>query len=146
MDFDLTEQQRLMVDSVDHFFRQHFPPEEVRRRDRAHQPPDDLSPAMADAGFLGLPVPRRYGGLEQDWATVVLVHEHIAYHAGMVSSLFSRAVCFGAMSLLTYGSKRHREELLPRIVRGELLFSLGLTESGAQGGRRLAHQRAQDVD
>lgn len=76
------------------------------------------------------------------WGTVVLVRERIAYHAGMVSSLFSRAVCFGAMSLLTYGSGRHREELLPRIVRGELLFLLGLTESGAQGGRRLDHQRA----
>ena len=58
------------------------------------------------------------------------MHERITYHAGMVSSLFSRAVCFGAMSLLTYGSESHREELLPKVVHGEVLFSLGLTEPG----------------
>ena len=146
MDFDLTEEQRLMVDSVDHFFRQHFPPEEVRRRDRAHQPPDDLLPAMADVGFLGLPIPKRYGGLEQDWGTVALVHERIAYHAGMVSSLFNRAVCFGAMSLLTYGSERHREELLPKFVRGELLFSLGLSEPAAGSDAAALSTRARKVD
>ncbi len=146
MDFDLTEEQRLMVDSVDRFMRRHLPPEEVRRRDRAHQPPDDLLPAMAEFGILGLPIPERYGGLGRDWRTVALVQERLAFHAGMMASLYSRAVAFGAMSLLTYGSEAHKEKLLPRIVRGELLFSLALTEPGAGSDAAALITSAKKVD
>ena len=131
MDFGLSEDQRLMIDAVDGFARRNLPPEEVRRRDQAHEPPDDLLPALAELGVLGLPIPERYGGLGRGWETVALVQERLGYHAGMAASLINRVVCFGAMSILEHGSDEQKSDLLPKIINGELLFSLALSEPGA---------------
>ncbi len=131
MDFSLSEEQRLMLDAVDGFVQRHLPLDEVRRRDMAHEPPDDLLPQLAALGIPGLPIPEHFGGMGRDWVTVALVQERFARHAGMMASLINRVVCFGAMSILKHGSDAQKDALLPRVVKGELLFSLALSEPGA---------------
>jgi len=49
----------------------------------------------------------------------------------MAAALLGATLGFGGMSIYTYGSERQRETLLPKIIAGELRFSLGLTEPGA---------------
>lgn len=130
MEFGLSDAQRLMLDSVDRFMARHMPPEEARRRDRDHVPPYDLMPALGQAGFVGLALPREIGGLGQDWRDLCLVQERFAYHAYPVGSILNRLVAFGAMSLIGYGGPRHRT-LLPRLIAGEILIALALSEPGA---------------
>jgi alkylation response protein AidB-like acyl-CoA dehydrogenase len=120
-----------MLDAVDKFMARHMAPDETRRRDAAHIPPYDLLPLMGAAGFLGLPVPETHGGLGLDWRAVALVQERLAYHAYAVGSIFNRVVGFGAMSVLGYGSDEQKNELLPRIVNGNCLIALAMTESQA---------------
>jgi alkylation response protein AidB-like acyl-CoA dehydrogenase len=64
----------------------------------------------------------------------------------MAGSLFSTTMGFGGMSLLTYGSEAQKEELLPRVIRGELRFSLALTEPGAGTDAGALITRARRVD
>lgn len=139
----LDDTQRLILDSVDRFMERHMPPEEARRRDEEHLPPYDLLPAMGAAGFLGLPVPEAFGGTAQNWRTVALVQERLAYHAYAVGSIFNRVVGFGAMSLLTYGSEEQQRALLPRVARGECLIALALTEPQAGSDAGAIRTRAQ---
>jgi alkylation response protein AidB-like acyl-CoA dehydrogenase len=131
MDFGITEDQRLILGTVDQLMKRHFPPDEIRRRDAAHTDCRDMLPIFADAGLLGLPFPEQYGGLNADRLTVVLVQERLAQHGGIAAVIYGAATDFGGMSLLRYGSEAQRAELLPRLIKGELSFSFALTEPGA---------------
>ena len=141
--FALGEEQRGFLDTVDRFMARHLPPEELRRRDREHVPPYDKLPAMGEAGLLALPIPERFGGLARDWRDVALVQLRLGERGYMAASIFKRVIGFGAMSLLTYGSAAQQEALLPRLVRGELLIALALTEPEAGSDAAALRTRAQ---
>ena len=131
IDFEIPEEDRALLDSVDRVMARHFPPQDLRRADRAHETPWHLLPVMAELGLFGLPFPQEYGGFGRDWRSVALVQERLALHAGIAATLFGTTVSFGGMSLLTYGTPAQKRELLPRLIRGEAKFALALTESGA---------------
>lgn len=145
MDFGQTQEQRALLDSIDRFIARHLPREEVRRRDTARDPPHFLLPLMGEMGLLGLAVPQRYGGAGGDWVTLGLVQERLGYHGFMAAVLLNRVVCFGAMSLLTYGSEEQRQRYLPRLTRGEMLVSLALTEPGAGSDAGAIVTRAEKI-
>lgn len=140
---DLTDSQRMILDTVDRFMERNFPPEEARRRDADHIPPYDLLPLMGEAGILGLPIPERFGGSALDWRTVALVQERLAWHAYAVGSIFNRVVGFGAMSLIAYGSDDQKATLLPRVAAGECLIALALTEPQAGSDAGAIRTRAE---
>lgn len=131
MDALLTEDERAILASVDGFALRHLPPAEVRRRDREHQPPYDLLPAMGEAGFFALPVPQDQGGLGRSWREVSLVQERLGWHGYMAASIYNRVVGFGVMSVLTYGSPAQKRDLLPGLMSGSFFMALALTEPGA---------------
>jgi len=142
MDALLTEDQRRILASVDGFAARHLPPDEVRRRDREHQPPYDLLPIMGEAGFFALGVPLADGGLGQSWTTVALVQERLGLHGYMAASIYNRVVGFGLMSVLTYGSAEQKRALLPALMAGRLLIALALTEPGAGSDAAAVRTRA----
>jgi alkylation response protein AidB-like acyl-CoA dehydrogenase len=131
MDFDLTDDQKQILDTVDRLMKRHYPREEIRRRDTEHTDCKDMLPVFAEAGLLALPFPERYGGLAADRLTVVLVQERLAQHGGIAAIMFGQVADFGGMSLLRYGTEGQRRALLPRAIKGELSFSFALTEPGA---------------
>jgi alkylation response protein AidB-like acyl-CoA dehydrogenase len=131
MDFSFSEEQRSILLSVERFLDQHLPPEEVRRRDNNGDPPYHLLPLLGDMGVLGLPFPKQYGGLGGNWLTMTLIQEKLGQKAAMLCSLANRVVGFGGMSLITYGSEEQKQELMPGIINGNLLFALALSEPNA---------------
>jgi len=137
---------RLILDTIDRFVDQHIPIDELRRRDREHAPPFDLMPALGAAGLLGLPFPERYGGQALPWSIVARVEERLGYRAAMLGTLFDTTVCFGGMSLMAYGNEKQRADLLPRMIRGEAMFALALTEPGAGSDAGGIQTRAKKVD
>lgn len=140
-----TEDQRLFLDSVDRFMARHLPPDEVRRRDREHDPPYHLLPLLGEAGFLGIPFPAAFGGLGRPFTDAVFVQERLAYRGLMAASLFARTVSFGGMSLMRYGTDAMRRDLMPRLLRGELLFAMALSEPQAGSDAAAISTRAERV-
>ena len=128
IDFQPTDDQLAILETVDRFMARRLPPEEQRRRDLGHVPPYDLLPEMGELGLLGLPFPEAYGGLAQDWQTVALVQERMGLRGRMAASILNRVLGFGGMSLMEYGSQAQREAFLPGLIEGRLLFALALTE------------------
>ena len=59
MDFDLTEQQRVARDSLRALLKREVTPEYVRSCDEAERFPSELFATLAQAGWLGLPIPDR---------------------------------------------------------------------------------------
>ncbi len=145
LDFSADEGDAELLATLDRFLARHLPPEEVRRRDAAHQPPYDLLPAMGELGLFAIPVPEAEGGLGLPWTKVALVQERLGRAAYMAASIYNRVVGFGAMSLATYGSEAQRRAFLPRLIAGRLLISLALTEPGAGSDAAAIATRARRV-
>jgi len=84
-------------------------------------------------GYLTPSWPEKYGGLGKPPIYTYIAHEEIAYWVG---ALIIVGVTFTGPSILLFGTEKQKEEYLPKIARGEILFALGYTEP--QAGSDLA--------
>jgi len=91
---------------------------------------EGFSARLGAAGFIGLTIPRRYGGHELGHLHRYVVAEELIAAGAPVAAHWTadRQV---APSLLTYGTEEQRERLLPKIVAGQLYSSIGMSEHGA---------------
>jgi acyl-CoA dehydrogenase family protein 9 len=90
--------------------------------------PDDVIAALAQHGFLGMTIPRRFGGLELSPRAYARVCEAVG---GVDSSIgvFIGVHCgLGSKAIVLYGTEEQKQRWLPRIARGEILVSYALTE------------------
>jgi alkylation response protein AidB-like acyl-CoA dehydrogenase len=131
MDFRISDEQKQILNTVNRIIERYLPIDEQTRRDEEFDPPYHLMKVMAEAGLFALPFPEKYGGLGAGWDTVALVQEEMGLKGWMAGSLFNRAVGFGGMSIITYGSETQKSELMPKLINKGLLFALALTEPQA---------------
>jgi alkylation response protein AidB-like acyl-CoA dehydrogenase len=91
---------------------------------------EGFSARLGAAGFVGLTIPKRYGGHELGYLHRYVVTEELIAAGAPVAAHWTadRQV---APSLLTYGTEAQRERLLPQIVAGKLYSSIGMSEHGA---------------
>jgi acyl-CoA dehydrogenase len=91
---------------------------------------EEFSARLGAAGFVGLTIPRRYGGHELGYLHRYAVTEELIAAGAPVAAHWTadRQV---APSLLAYGTEEQRERLLPKIVAGQLYSSIGMSEHGA---------------
>lgn len=130
MDFQIRDEQMQLLDSVEKFAKLRLNPIEVQRRDENHIAPYDLLRDFASMGLLALPFDQQFGGLEESWMTLSLVQEKLAEYAYFASSILSRVVAFGGMSLVNFGTPQQKADLLPELIEGRALFALALSEPG----------------
>ena len=96
---------------------------------------DQFSARLADAGFLGLTIPREYGGHGLSHLHRYVVTEELLAAGAPVAAhwIADRQVAPG---LLAYGSGEQRQRLLPRIAAGRYFSAIGMSEP--QAGSDLA--------
>jgi alkylation response protein AidB-like acyl-CoA dehydrogenase len=136
MDFALSEEQRLLADSVARLLADHagF----VRRREHASEPEGwsrELWARYADLGLLGLPFAEADGGVGAGPTETMLVME--AFGGALVLEPYLASVVLAGTALGLAGSGRQRAALLPPIARGEQLACFAHTEREAR--HTLAH-------
>ena len=83
-----------------------------------------------EQGFLGPNVPQRFGGLELDFGYNCILAEEVSYggYTGLALSLHSDIVL---PYICDYGSPRLIEKYMPRLLRGEMVTAIAITEPGA---------------
>lgn len=103
----------------------------AERIDRTDEYPRELTRKMGEYGLLGLNLPQEYGGLGLDMLSSVIVGEEIS--KASLSAGFILGVHNGLIGnlLAKFGSKEQKEKYLPKLIRGELIGSYGLTEPNA---------------
>ncbi len=106
---------------------------------------EGFSTRLGAAGFLGLTVPRKYGGHDQGHLHRYVAAEELVAAGAPVAAhwVADRQV---APSLLTYGTEEQRAQLLPRIVAGKLFSSIGMSEHGAGSDLAAAQTKAVRTD
>ncbi len=130
MNFDPTEEQRLIRDTVHRFAEQEIVPV-AAENDRTGRFPRDLVTRMAALGLLGGPIPKEYGGSGLDYISHAIITEEVGRADSSLRTTLSVQVSLVALSLLKWGSEEQKRRYLPELCAGRLLGCFGLTEPNA---------------
>lgn len=137
MDFDLSEEQRLLVDSARTFATRELAPY-AADWDRDHHFPTDVIRRAAEQGYLALYLPEADGGLGLSRLSASLIFEQLS--AGCVATTaFLTIHNMASWMLASFADQALKDQWLPRLTSGELLASYCLTEPDA--GSDAAHLR-----
>jgi len=129
---DLSEEQRLVQKSIREICAD-FGDEYWRERDRKEEFPSEFVDTLAEEGWLGALVPEEYGGPGMTTSEVAVMMEEIAASGGgFAAAQAIHGGIYNVPPIVNYGSEAMKEELLPKLARGEIAVqSLGLTEPNA---------------
>src|SRR6184192_3249008 len=130
MDFELTDEQRLLQDTVRGFVEDRILPNAVEN-DIAHHLDLGAIEGMAELGILGITIPEEYGGAGLDFVSEALACEEIERGEAAFRTLISVHVGLNSLSLLRYASEEQKQRWLVPQAAGEKIACFGLTEPAA---------------
>ena len=130
MNFSLTDDQRLIRDTVRQFMDAEVRPS-IRARDREEKFASAELRKLGDLGCCGMLVPESQGGAGADTISYVLMLEEVARVDAAMAVALSVTNSLAAFPLAKYGTEPQREKYLTRLARGEILGAFCLTEPQA---------------
>ena len=130
MNFDVSEEQGLILEQVDRACRQIRPIEERCYLERRFN--DQVKPVFARAHMLGLPISRKYGdGQGGDIVTYALAIERIGREGTGIRTFFSVHIALCQLTVQKWGNEEQKQRILSPATRGDELLAFGLTEPNA---------------
>jgi len=130
VDFELSDEQRLIQDTVRAFVDERVLPVAVQN-DIDHKLDLELIEGMAELGILGITIPEEYGGAGLDFVSEALACEEIERGEAAFRTLISVHVGLNSLALLKYANEEQKQRWLTPQAKGEKLACFGLTEPGA---------------
>ena len=130
MDFDLTDEQLLLRDTVRDFANQEVKPV-AEELDRTKAFPYELVRKMGELGLMGIPFPEEYGGGEAGTLAYALAVEELARIDSSVAITMAAHTSLGTMPIHMFGTDEQKADWLPQLCGGEKLAAFGLTEPEA---------------
>jgi alkylation response protein AidB-like acyl-CoA dehydrogenase len=145
MDFDLTDEQRLIKQTAREFTDKEIV-EQARRSAREHRFDTELVKKVADQGYLGAIVPREYGGAGLDYLTYGLVVEEIGRGCSAIRTVISVQTSLVCSGIVRWGTEEQKRHYLPKLCSGEWLGCFGLTEPDTGSDAANQRTRARKTD
>ena len=130
MDFELTDEQRLLRDTVRDFANQEVKPV-AEELDRTKSFPYELVRKMGELGLMGIPFPEEYGGGGAGTLAYALAVEEMTRIDSSVAITMAAHTSLGTMPIYLWGTDEQKDDWLPRLCSGEKLAAFGLTEPEA---------------
>lgn len=118
----------LIRECVRAYLRKEVPLALASRWDKEDYFPRAAFDLFGKLGLCGLSIPEQYGGTGKDWSATLVVIEELAHRSIALASAFIMSACYGGINIAESGSEKQKNELLPKIAAGELLFAYGLSE------------------
>src|SRR5258708_16257557 len=135
LDFDLTEEQRLLEQSVREWGAREVQPK-IHDLDREHRFARGILPQMAALGLVGASVPAEYGGAGMDYISLGIVSEELEYVDTSVRVIMSVHAGLSCLTLLAWGSEAQKQRYLVPQAQGKKISGYGLTEPSAGSDAR----------
>lgn len=130
MNFDVSEEQTLILDQVDRACKQIRPIEDKCYLERRLN--DQVGPIAAKAHLLGLPISRKYGdGQGADLVTYAMAIERIGREGTGVRTFFSVHIALCQLTIQRWGNEEQKQRYLTPATSGQKLLAFGLSEPGA---------------
>lgn len=130
MNFDLTDEQRLLRETVRDFARGEVAPV-AEELDRTKAFPYEIVSRMAELGLMGIPFPEEYGGSGSDILSYALAVEELARIDSSVAITMAAHTSLGTTPIYNWGTEQQKQEWLPDLCSGKRLAAFGLTEPEA---------------
>ncbi len=130
LDFGLGEEIELLRDTVRSFAEDKIAPR-AEAIDRDNQFPRDLWPELGELGLLGITVESEYGGSELGYLAHVIAMEEISRASASVGLSYGAHSNLCVNQLRRWGSAEQKTRFLPKLVSGEHLGALAMSEAGA---------------
>jgi alkylation response protein AidB-like acyl-CoA dehydrogenase len=131
MDLALSDEQRLLRESVDRFIAETY---DADHRRRVAADPLGFSPEIwknfADLGWLALPIDEAHGGLGGGAIETGILME--AFGRGLVTEPYLSTVVIGAALIAECGSEEQKQAILPKVADGSLRLAFAHSERAAR--------------
>ena len=130
MDFTLSSKHEMARQLFKDFAENEVKPlaQEV---DETEHFPEETVAKMQKLGFMGIPVPKEYGGQGCDPLTYIMCVEELSKVCGTTGVIVSAHTSLCADPIMTYGTEEQKQKYLVPLAKGELLGAFALTEPGA---------------
>ncbi|HET7628435.1 MAG TPA: acyl-CoA dehydrogenase family protein [Bacillales bacterium] len=147
MNFDLTEEQKLILKTIRDFSNEEVAPF-AERWDKEKRFPKEVFEKLGELGIMGLPFPEEYGGSGGDTISFAIVVEELSRACGSTGITYSAHVSLGGAPLHLFGTREQKEKYLVPICKGEALGAFGLTEpnAGSDAGGTRTEAKEDDGD
>ena len=130
MDFQLSKEHEMARSLFKDFAEKEVKPLAIEVDD-THEFPHETVSKMQKLGFMGIPIPKEYGGQGCDPLTYVMCVEELAKVCGTTSVIVSAHTSLCCDPIMTFGTEEQKQKYLIPLAQGKLLGAFGLTEPGA---------------
>ena len=130
MDFNLSEEQIIFKDSVRNLAERHL---KENNLERAHDPnfPKDIARLFAKNGLMGIPIPEKDGGQGGKLMDAVIAIEQVALVCPRSADVIQSGSFGPLRTFAEYASSFQKEKYLTKLLNGEIVIALGMTEPNA---------------
>ena len=130
MDFSLSK-KHLLAQSLYRSFAEDEVKPLAQEVDEREEFPRETVRKMSKCGFMGIPVPKEYGGQGCDSLSYVMCVEELAKVCATTSVILSAHTSLCIDPILTYGTEAQKQKYVPDLAAGTKLGAFALTEPGA---------------
>ena len=129
MDFELTQEQRLIQETAHKFALNEIEPI-AKECDREEKCPGDILKKACETGLVGIIVPEEYGGPGLGFLELALMTEQLARVDLGICTVIGTAT-FGSENILMFGTEEQKRKYLPLLVSGKAVSAGAFTEPDA---------------
>jgi alkylation response protein AidB-like acyl-CoA dehydrogenase len=145
MDFELTDEQRLISETARQFTDNEIVPR-ARDNDRNEHFDTELVAKIAAQGYLGAIVPEEYGGAGLDYLSYGLIVEQVGRGCSSMRTVVSVQTSLVCSGILRWGTEEQKRHYLPKLCSGEWLGCFALTEPDTGSDAANQKTRARKTD
>jgi len=138
---DLSQEHLAIARTVDEFWANDVEPHLEAIRQQQPGVALNVLRKSAELGLTAVAIPERFGGMEMDLASVMIVGEHLG-RDGSYGSWHSAHTGIGTLPILFFGTEEQKRRYLPRLAKAEILAAYALTEPLAGSDALAARTRA----
>ena len=130
MDFTLDQKHEMARDLFKQFAETEVKPL-AQETDETEVFPAETVAKMGKYGFMGIPVPKEYGGQGCDPLTYVMCVEELSKVCGTTGVIVSAHTSLCIDPIMTFGTEEQKKKYVPDLASGKKIGAFGLTEPGA---------------
>jgi isovaleryl-CoA dehydrogenase len=130
LNFDLGETVDMLRDAVENFAQAEIAPI-AAEIDRSNEFPNELWPKLGEMGLLGITVPEIYGGTAMGYLAHIVAMEEISRASASVGLSYGAHSNLCVNQINRNGNDEQKQKYLPKLVSGEHIGALAMSESGS---------------
>ena len=135
MDFELTEIQQMIRETVRDFAEREIKPI-AHDLDEKAEFSEEITKKIGELGLFGMTLPEKYGGQDLDTLSYIIAVEELARIDSSQAATLAAHNSLGIGPLYYFGSEEQKMKYLPPLCTGDALWGFGLTEANAGSDSR----------